>query len=236
MSNSPRLGLPLLQAAQAQKHVTLNEALVLLDGSSQMVLISLDTALPPALASDGDCYSVPFGAVNEWSGFDGQIAIRSNGGWAFLTPLRGWQAYIADKDATAIFDGAQWIVGAVAISAHNAATVHEVLETDHSIVAGTTDQLLAAIPASSMVVGVTGRLTTSITGALTSWKLGVAGADNRYGSGLGLAQGSWIRGLTSAPQTYYADTDLLLTAVGGDFLAGDIRIAVHLMRLSIPSL
>ncbi len=31
MSNSPRIGLPLLDAAQAQKHVTMNEALARLD-------------------------------------------------------------------------------------------------------------------------------------------------------------------------------------------------------------
>ena len=42
--------------------------------------------------------------------------------------------------------------------------------------------------------------------------------------------------LTSTPQTYYSDTDLLLTGEGGDFAGGDIRLAVHLMNLTIPSL
>ena len=61
MSNTPRLGLPLLQAAQAQKYVTVNEALVLLDGVGQLSLLSAETTLPPALANDGDCYGVPVG-------------------------------------------------------------------------------------------------------------------------------------------------------------------------------
>lgn len=235
MSNTANLGLPLLQAAQAQKHVTVNEALVLLDGVSQLVLSSVDTTLPPVLANDGDCYGVPVGAVNEWAGRGGEVAVRTNGGWVFVMPQRGWRAQVADKETVAIFDGALWVAGVVALSTNNAATVHEVLEFDHSVSAGASNQLIAAIPAFSMVVGVTGRITTTITGTLSDWKLGVAANDDRYGSGLGLPLGSWIRGLTSAPQSYYSDTDLLLTAVGGDFAAGDVRIAVHLMRLTIPS-
>ena len=235
MSNTPRLGLPLLQAAQAQKYVTVNEALVLLDGVGQLSLLSAETTLPPALANDGDCYGVPVGAVNDWAGRDGEIAIYSNGGWVFVVPQKGWRAWIADKNAAAIFDGAVWLAGAVAMSANNAATVHEVLEIDHTIAAGPTDTVVAAIPAFSIVFGITGRVTGAISGALTSWRLGIATSDNRYGSSLGIAQGSWVRGLTSAPQTYYADTDLLLTGEGGDFAGGDIRLAVHLMNLTIPS-
>jgi len=235
MSNSPRLGLPLLQAAQAQKHVTVNEALVLLDGVGQMVLISATVTVPPGLASDGDCYGVGAGSVNEWAGNIGDVAIYSNGGWVFVTPQMGWRAWVADVGAVALFDGTLWVAGAVALSANRAATVQEVLEIDHTLVAGATDTVVAAIPAFSIVLGVTGRVTTAVTGALTGWRLGVATADNRYGSGLGLAQGAFVRGLSSSPLTYYADTDLLLTGEGGDFAGGDIRLAVHLMRLEIPS-
>ena len=235
MSSTPRLGLPLLQAAQAQKHVTVNEALVLMDGVARLSLLSAETGAPPGLASDGDCYGIPAGAVNEWAGRSGEVAIYSNGGWVFVVPQKGWKAWIADKSAAAIFDGAVWVVGAMALSANNAAMVFEVLEIEHSIVAGATDTVVAAIPAFSIVFGVTGRVTSAITGALTSWRLGVAGSDNRYGSSLGIAQGSWVRGLTSAPQTYYSATDLLLTGEGGDFAGGDVRLAVHLMNLTIPS-
>ena len=65
MANTPRLGLPLLQAAQAQKHVTVNEALVRLDGLGQLSLVSLAVSAPPGLANDGDCYGLPVGSVNE---------------------------------------------------------------------------------------------------------------------------------------------------------------------------
>ena len=236
MTITPRLGLPLLQAAQAQKHVTVNEALVLLDGVAQMTLLSADTSTPPALANDGDCYGIPVGAVNDWAGRSGEIAIYSNGGWVFVVPQKGWKSWITDKSASAIFDGAVWIVGAVAVSVNNAVTAFEVVETEHTITAGATSTAIAAIPAFSIVLGVTGRVTGAVSGTLTTWRLGVASSDNRYGGNLGVAQGSWVRGLTSTPQTYYSDTDLLLTGEGGDFAGGTVRLAVHLMNLTIPSI
>ena len=54
MANTPRLGLPLLQAAQAQKRATVNEALVRLDGLGQLSLVSLAVSIPPGVANDGD--------------------------------------------------------------------------------------------------------------------------------------------------------------------------------------
>ena len=235
MSNTPKLGLPLLLAAQAQKHVTVNEALVLLDAVAGLTLVSATVAAPPPLAVDGDAYGVPAGATGAWAGRDSEIAIRSNGGWVFVVPQKGWRARVVDVDSSAIFDGTGWVVGGVGLSVNKAATVQEIIELEHDVTAGPTNTVTAAIPAQSMVIGVTGRVTTAISGALSDWKIGVAGTDNRYGSGLGLSLGAWVRGLTSAPQTYYADTDLLLTSNGGDFAAGHVRLAVHLLRLNIPS-
>jgi len=236
MINSPILGLPLVQAAQAQKHVTLNEALVLLDACAQIGLVSVSTTVPPALAIDGECYGIPSGATAAWAVNIGDIAIRSNGGWIFVTPQTGWNAWITDQNSGAIYDGGAWLAGAVNLTPHKAATIQEVVEIDVSIGVGATHTVVAAIPAQSMVIGITGRVLTQITGALSDWKLGVAASDARYGSALGLPSGSWVRGLTSAPQTYYSDTDLLMTAVGGDFAGGDVRLAIHSMRLAIPTL
>lgn len=235
MTTTPRLGLPLLQAAQAQKHVTVNEALVLLDGLNALTLVSVDTTVPPALASDGDAHGVPAGATADWAGRDSEIAIRSNGGWVFVVPQKGWRSWISDRNSEAMFDGTGWVDGAKALSLNNASTVHEIIEIDHVLGAGATSTIAAAIPAHSMVIGVTGRITSAISGTLSDWKIGVSGADSRYGDSLGVALGSWVRGLTSAPQTYYVDADLLLTGNGGDFSGGQVRIAVHLMRLGIPS-
>ena len=45
------LGLPLILPAQAQKHVTHNEALVALDVIVQLSVINRDQTVPPAAAS-----------------------------------------------------------------------------------------------------------------------------------------------------------------------------------------
>ena len=41
-------------------------------------------------------------------------------------------------------------------------------------------------------------------------------------------------GLTGTPTAYYADTPLVLTAVGGTFATGDIRLAIHYTQLVPP--
>ncbi len=66
--------------------------------------------------------------------------------------------------------------------------------------------------------------------------MGVASSTNRYGGGLGLAQGSWLVGITGQPVTYYADEPLVLTANGGDFAGGEIRLALHYYLPSPPSI
>jgi hypothetical protein len=110
-----------------------------------------------------------------------------------------------------------------------------VKEIDHTIGAGATSALTLAIPGQAVVYGVTGRVLTDITGTLTGYAVGVASSNNRYGSGLSLASGSWMRGLTGTPLTYYSDEDLVLTAEGGDFATGDIRLAIHYAQFSLPS-
>lgn len=236
MSNTARLGLPLVQAAQAQKHVTVNEALVRLDGLVNLVLQSESLTIPPTLVVDGDCYAVPLGAVNAWSGYDGAIAIGTNGGWDFVQPMRGWRAFIVDRGAGAVFDGSDWREGMVTLSANNAGLALRTAETDHVVAAGPVSLTGYVIPSNAMVVGVTGRVISPITGSLSGWSLGNPGAIGRFGSGLGLSGGSWVRGLLSSPMTYYAPEVLQLDATGGDFAGGTVRLAVHYLELGLPDL
>ena len=234
MSNSANLALPMLQAAQAQKHVTVNEALTILDGAVQLILQATDQTVPPATPNDGDCYGVPAGATGVWAANVGDIALWANGAWVFVAAAKGWRAFVTDASQTAVFDGANWKLGAAAVSPNNAATAHDIIEIEVNLSAGPTTSATAAIPGNSMVIGVTGRVTSAVSGALTSFRVGVSGSDDRYGSGIGLAQGSWLRGLTSAPLTYYADTDILITGEGGDIAGGAVRLAIHVIRLSVP--
>lgn len=105
---SPVLALPLIQPAQAQKHVTHNEAIRLLDVLVQPAVASRSTATPPADPAPGARYIVPAGALAAWAGQDGTIALAEGGGWAHLAPLPGWQAWVEDEAAPARFDGTAW--------------------------------------------------------------------------------------------------------------------------------
>lgn len=96
-SETARLQMALLQPAQAQKHVTVNESLMRLDGMVNLVLQSVSTQTPPATVLDGQCWGVPAAPTGAWVGQTGRIAVGSNGGWVFLPPSRGMRAFVADR-------------------------------------------------------------------------------------------------------------------------------------------
>lgn len=234
MTDTAKLGLPLIAPSQAQKHVTVNEALSRLDAAVQLTVVSRLLAAPPAVSQEGDCHIVGFGGANDWAGQDGKVAVRQNGGWVFLSPRAGWTAFVTEESAILRHDGAGWVEGAVAISPGGAALAFGVVEFDHAVSAGPTSTTIPAIAPGSLVFGVTGRVVAAVSGTLASWRLGVPGADDRYGSGLGVAAGSWVRGLTGSPLAYYAPSELLLTAEGGDFAGGTVRFAIHVATLGLP--
>lgn len=234
MPETQKLRLPLVEQAQAQKHVTVNESLVRLDSATQLSLVDRDVTVPPGSPDDGDCFGVGIGATGAWAGEDGRIAVFSNGGWIFLDPSIGWQAWLESEGTRIQHDGVGWVTGTGAITANGAGFVHRTIEFDHVIAAGSSSSLTAVIPANTIVYGVTGRVLTDI-GGVSSIDIGVAGATDRYGSGIGVVAGAWMRGMTGSPLSYYADTDLIVSAVGGSFSgSGTLRLAIHLAELTLP--
>lgn len=96
---TPRLGLPYLAAGQAQKHVTLNEALARLDGLVQTTVESRAVAAQPADPADGALYILPADATGEtWSGRPAGTLMRFEAGaWLALPAVEGGLAWIADE-------------------------------------------------------------------------------------------------------------------------------------------
>jgi hypothetical protein len=234
MTDTAQLRLPLVQPAQAQKHVTVNDALTRLDGLVNLRLVETGQTTPPAVV-DGNAYGVAPGATGDWFGEDGNIAIASNGGWVFVTPKTGWRAWSESIEQFVTFTGLDWDREALARSANGAATQMSVIEFDHAVTAGVTNTTTVDIPANSMVVGVSGRVTSTLTGTLSAWQMGVAGDTSRFGSGMGVPAGSYATGLLGSPSSVYSDTGIVLTAVGGDFAGGTVRIAIHVLQLQLPS-
>ncbi|CAL8981433.1 hypothetical protein RHODGE_RHODGE_04389 [Rhodoplanes serenus] len=108
MTDTPHLGLPTLAAAQAQKHVTHNEALHRLDALVMLAVADRDLAAPPAAPAEGDRYLVPTGAAGGFAGRAGQIAHYVDGGWDFYAPRPGWLCWVADEGVLLAWTGAAW--------------------------------------------------------------------------------------------------------------------------------
>lgn len=110
MSHSSRLGLPYLAAAQAQKHVTVNESLLRLDALVQLSVLSASVTAQPASPADGDLYILPAGKTGAaWGGFaDGALAYWRDGVWEELTPKPGWRAFVEGEAALYARTGVGW--------------------------------------------------------------------------------------------------------------------------------
>jgi hypothetical protein len=119
MSSSPNLALPYIFAAQAQKHVTHNEAIRMLDAIVHLAVLARDISEPPPTPQDGDRYLVADDATDAWAGESGNIAAFQDGAWAFFTPRPGWMAWIVADAELVLWDGTGW----VAVTAGSATSV-----------------------------------------------------------------------------------------------------------------
>jgi len=232
MSETPNLALPLVAAAQAQKHVTVNEAVLLLDALASLTLESLGETAPPALPDDGLCFAVPPAATGAWSGHAGEIALCIGGGWVFRPPRPGQVAYVADEARLAVYrPGLGWATS-LAAGASGASLGPAVIEEELEL-AGATVDTVAVIPARALVLAVSTRTTETVAGA-SSYDCGLAGEPSKFGGSLGAAAGSTNIGVVG-PFAVYADTPVRLTAVGGDFAGGRVRVAMQIVRFTAPA-
>lgn len=107
---SPILSLPYIQPAQAQKHVTHNEALRMLDAITQLSVIDTTLTEPPAQVAEGDRYIVATGGTGLWLGQDAHVAVFVDSTWQFFAPMLGWRADVASSGEQLRFDGTVWQV------------------------------------------------------------------------------------------------------------------------------
>lgn len=117
MTVTPNLQLPYIAASQAQKHVTHNEALRVIDALAQLAVIDRDLTSPPDEPEEGDRYIVAADPTGGWAGRANQIAAWIDGAWQFSAPRPGWLAWVLDEGILAVWDGSAWNDSAAAITA-----------------------------------------------------------------------------------------------------------------------
>jgi hypothetical protein len=143
MDDTANLKLPYIVAAQAQKHVTHNEALRALDAIVQLMVLDKDLAAPPGSPAEGDRYIVAASPTGAWAGQAGKLAAFQDDAWAFYAPHEGWIAWIGDEAAPRAFDGSAW----VAITG-TTTTVNPVAMVGVNATADATNRLSVSSPAS----------------------------------------------------------------------------------------
>ncbi|MEO0545054.1 MAG: DUF2793 domain-containing protein [Pseudomonadota bacterium] len=116
------LQLPYIMAGQAQKHITHNEALRMVDALLQVAILEVGRTEPPTNPSMGSRFVVGIAAIGAWADHDNSIAAWQDGTWVFYRPLAGWVVYALDVKDVLVFDGAQWstVNGAVTAFGINA--------------------------------------------------------------------------------------------------------------------
>lgn len=106
MTTTTRYGLPQLQAGQAQKEITHNEAVGRIDALLHLVVESRHSAVP-ALET-GTAWIVATSATGAFADQFGQIAVCDDGGWSVIAPRDGCIAFVRDESVFIHFAAGMW--------------------------------------------------------------------------------------------------------------------------------
>ncbi len=240
MNDTTLLQLPYIIEAQAQKHVTHNEAIRALDALIQLSVLDRNLANPPVSPSEGDRYIVATSATGAWATKDGQVAAWQDGAWMFYTPIIGWRCWVVDEAVLLFHDGTNWQTlfaqsggGSFLLnqSAAGATNSFAILEEELTLSGAFTDSTIQ-IPDRAIVFAVSSRTTQAVTGAV-SYDCGLAAEVSKYGGTLSILAGSTNSGVTG-PTAFYADTAIRISANGGNFTGGSVRISIHFALFGAP--
>ncbi|MDA5194959.1 DUF2793 domain-containing protein [Govanella unica] len=109
--DTPRLKLPYIRANQAQKEVTHNSALNMVDAMVMAVVEDRDLVAPPLSPGEGQMWIVAAGATGVWSGQSGKLAHFIGGAWVFYVVPDGARVWIRDEQLEARMTGSGWVAG-----------------------------------------------------------------------------------------------------------------------------
>jgi len=135
MAETVRHGFPLISAGQAQKEITHNESISLIDAKLNISVLSRQVQNPPSSPDIGDSYIVPNLTTGDWLAREGKIATFDGYGWNFHEPITGTAVWIVDEKGSSIWDDGWsngWPVKSIQIGERNifSAPIVRVLSPD----------------------------------------------------------------------------------------------------------
>jgi hypothetical protein len=120
-SATPRLGLPLLFAGQAQKEFHVNEAHARIDALLHAA-IEGEADDPPAEPAAGECWLAGSAPTGAWDGHAGEIACFEAGTWIFIAPRDGMRLLDRSSGQLRLYRGG-WTAPAAPAAPSGGATV-----------------------------------------------------------------------------------------------------------------
>lgn len=103
--------LPLLAVSQAQKEITHNEALVMIDALLHMAVEAALSAAPTVTDNDiGKSWIINGTPAGAWASKAGQIAYWIGGSWRFVVPHEGMRVWNKSTRRHSLFLSGQWTI------------------------------------------------------------------------------------------------------------------------------
>jgi hypothetical protein len=162
MATTTNFGIPLLEQGQAQKEVTINEAIGTFDAILKGSVLDKDLATPPGSPAQGDAYIVAASPTGAWASKAKAIAYYDQV-WRFIAPQSGLRLWVRDEQCYYQYSGAAWTTSNPTITG-NASTA-TALQTPRTI-NGVAFDGTANITISASMPNLTGEVTS--VGAVTT--------------------------------------------------------------------
>jgi len=255
MNYTPRLNLPLIHSGQAQKEITHNEALVLLDILLNSVVQEIGIEVPPNTIEAGLLFVIGINPEGEFANHQNEIALKLEHSWRFVAP-RKWLEVTLDSDGSKYCWNGEYWASSGRISSNIEYVPRPTITTDQPQIMVQNDMLInrdngeylqvghleeelqlngtytdtsIQIPHHSIVISVNVRVLEQISGA-NSFSVGTDEDATRYGSNLSSNNDTTNVGLTNQPLTYWDDTPIRITANNGSFTGGCVHVTIQYLK------
>ena len=120
-ARSPRLALPYLFTAQAQKEATVNEGLARIDALLTPAVEDI-ASNPPMSPSEGECWIIGANPQGDWAGKENDMAVFTAGTWLFVSPQVGMAVFDKAAGVPRRWDGG-WVAPNIPTSPSGGATI-----------------------------------------------------------------------------------------------------------------